>query len=126
MTSSEASARIRLLVVDDDDLQRVLLQEILEREGYAVALASNGKEALDLVDIFRPHLVATDIVMPVMGGVALRRELRRRPQSARLPFLFFTAHADHLPTAHSDEALEQYMTKPLDLDELLLRIKAMV
>jgi DNA-binding response OmpR family regulator len=88
--------------------------------GYDVSTAENGLVALDLLRRTSrlPDLVLLDVMMPVMNGIELARELRRDPRLAALPVLIFSAHADHARIAASIDAVAG-LAKPLNLDELL-------
>ena len=66
----------RVLVVDDEENIRIVLRTLLKRNGYEVEVASNGEEALKLVDTFGPDFVLTDVRMPKMGGLDLLSTLR--------------------------------------------------
>jgi CheY-like chemotaxis protein len=92
-----------LLVVDDESLVTDFLTFLLEREGYVIHAASNGKEALDIVDRVAPALIITDLMMPVMSGLALARALREREASRHLPLILCTAVPD--PVAEQERHL---------------------
>ncbi|GAB0148118.1 MULTISPECIES: response regulator [Marichromatium] len=68
----------KILIVDDDDLFRTMLVEMVRREGYEVSAVSNGKEALEHIEHDRPQLIITDILMPEMDGIELIMEQNRR------------------------------------------------
>jgi CheY-like chemotaxis protein len=77
----------RILVVDDEPMQRILLRRIFERAGHEVSEASNGAAALGAVRESPPDLVVTDMMMPVMDGAELIRQLRSAPATAGIPIL---------------------------------------
>jgi CheY-like chemotaxis protein len=81
----------RVLVVDDDEGTRALMRGVLERDGWTVAEAENGRVALEMTARERPSLVLLDLRMPVMDGFEVVAELRRRPESARVPIVVMTA-----------------------------------
>jgi chemosensory pili system protein ChpA (sensor histidine kinase/response regulator) len=113
----------RVLVVDDEDLVRLVVTKRLEKKGFEVAEARDGWEALALVAQGAPDLVLTDFYMPRCTGEALIRELRNNPATARLPVVLMTGG----PT---DEALMRelgcaavlYKPLPDAIDEVLLRV----
>ncbi len=114
-----------IMVVDDDKNTRRYLSAVLEAEGYTVYTASNGEEALDLMDKEYVDLVVLDIMMPKMDGYAFTEELRRA--NSVLPVLMVSAK--HLPADRHKGFLagtDDYMTKPIDETEMLLRIKALL
>lgn len=89
MESSGAAWRI--LLAEDDTLIRKLLTEALERSGYRVVAASDGREALELLDEARPNMLLTDVGMPHVDGLALLRAVRDTPGYETLPVLVYTA-----------------------------------
>ena len=114
-----------ILVVDDDRNTRILLKAVLESEKYTVFTATNGLEALELLDKEHVDLVVLDIMMPKMNGYALTETIRTA--DSNLPILMVSAK--HLPADKKQGFLvgtDDYMTKPIDEDEMLLRIKALL
>jgi DNA-binding NtrC family response regulator len=112
----------RILVVDDEELNRDLLQQILEREGYQVAIAANGQEALALLrqEIF--HVVLTDLKMPGMTGVEVIRELKMLAPSTM--GIIHTAYGSVETAVEAMKAgAYDYVTKPVRRDELLVVIQ---
>src|SRR5918995_7053584 len=84
------SDRGRVLIVDDDRRMLDLLVDLLEVDGYEVATALNGAEALDLVLAFDPDVVVSDVVMPVVGGLELCRRLKDEAHTANVPVLLIS------------------------------------
>jgi CheY-like chemotaxis protein len=113
------STGARILVVDDDNAIRETLRAILEDEGYTVAAASHGREALaHLRDGPPPALFIVDLVMPVMNGWELCAELARRPELARVPVLLVSANS-HLDAPPVGLETVHVMKKPISFDRLL-------
>ena len=115
----------QILVVDDDKNTRRLLRAVLESARYTVFTASGGEEALAVMDREHVDLVILDIMMPQMDGYALTSLLRS--SNLELPILMVTAK--QLPEDRKHGFLvgtDDYMTKPIDEEELLLRIKALL
>ncbi len=81
----------KVLVVDDDSDITELLQYNLEKEGYEVTTAENGKEALETAVKFSPHIILMDVMMPVMDGITACRQLREKPEFRETYILFLTA-----------------------------------
>ena len=114
-----------ILVVDDDRHTRKLYQAVLEGQNYTVSLAQNGEEALQVMDGTHIDLVVLDVMMPVMDGYAFARLLRENNNN--LPILMVSAR--QMPEDKRQGFLvgtDDYITKPVDEQEMLLRIKALL
>ncbi|WP_437303724.1 sigma-54-dependent transcriptional regulator [Sorangium sp. So ce388] len=112
----------RVLVVDDEASARSGLEKLLRQEGYAVDAAGDGVEALEVAAERPPDVVVTDLKMPKMDGVALLGKLRE--QDPTLPVLVVTAFGDVSSAVQAMRAgAEDYLTKPVDFDALLLSIE---
>lgn len=114
-----------ILVVDDDKNTRKLLKAVLENESYKVFTAENGEAALEVMDKQHIDLVVLDIMMPKMDGYEFTRTLREC--SNNLPILMVSAK--QLPSDKKHGFLvgtDDYMTKPIDEEEMLWRIKALL
>ena len=114
-----------ILVVDDDRSTRLFMRALLEAERYSVSLAQNGVEALEVMDRETVDLVVLDIMMPKMDGYQFTETLRE--SNNNLPILMVSAK--QLPEDKRKGFLvgtDDYMTKPIDEEEMLLRIKALL
>ncbi len=114
-----------LLVVEDDKNTRRLMQAILSANGYHVHLAANGIEALAIMDTLHIDLLILDIMMPTMDGYELTQVLR--DSNYTLPILMISAKV--LPADKRKGFIvgtDDYMTKPVDEEEMLLRIQALL
>lgn len=114
-----------ILVVEDDPNARRLMRAVLERAEYSVSTAENGSAALELMDTQHVDLIVLDVMMPGMDGYALTSELRA--SGSGIPILMVTAK--QLPADKRMGFLvgtDDYMTKPVDTEEMLLRIKALL
>lgn len=115
----------QILVVDDDKNTRLLLKAVLEAENYTVFTSENGVEALKLMDQNHIDLVVLDVMMPQMDGYEFTKTLRAADNN--LPILMVSAK--QLPSDKKQGFLvgtDDYMTKPIDEEEMLLRIKALL
>ncbi|GMV17660.1 MAG: sigma-54-dependent Fis family transcriptional regulator [Polyangiaceae bacterium] len=111
----------RILVVDDEPNARTALAEILKEEGYQVETAADGFKGLARAEEFSPDLVLSDLKMPGMDGVELLRKLRQH--AAELPVVLMTAFgAVETAVSAMREGASDYLTKPLNTDELVLVI----
>ena len=108
----------RILVVDDDVLIRETLLEALLDAGHEARAAGNGREALTLLESWRPDLIVLDLMMPVMDGVTFRAEQRRRPALRAIPVLILSA-SRRLWTDAAAIAPAAVIEKPFNLDALL-------
>lgn len=119
------SPSTRVLVVDDEPNITSLVTTALRYEGFEVASAANGREALSEVTNFRPHLVVLDVMLPDLDGFEVARRLRQ--EARRVPILFLTAKD---ATEDKIRGLtlggDDYVTKPFSLEELLARIRAVL
>jgi len=108
-----------VLVVDDDPDLRELLAEALREEGYTVASASNGREALDLLERgLVPSVILLDLMMPVMNGFEFRAKQQATPALASIPVVVISAHSGSArPTGFAEAA--GYLRKPFELDVML-------
>ncbi len=114
----------RILVTDDDPAVLSTLNEILTREGYSVITASNGEECLVMAKVESPDLIVLDIVMPGMDGKEVKTKLNEDTSTASIPVVFLTGKG---ATADKVEGfnlgIDDYITKPFELDELLARVR---
>ena len=108
-----------ILIVDDHDDIRESLAELLSEEGYAVALASNGREALQYLQANRPPcLILLDLMMPVMNGFEFRAAQREDPKLAEIPIAVVSGREDAPQNAAEMQAVHCF-PKPVNLDALL-------
>jgi len=120
-----SNEKISLLLAEDDRNLGNLLREYLEAKGYEAKLATNGKEALDYFNKEKFDLCLLDVMMPIKDGFTLAREIRSADKN--IPIVFLTAKSlkeDAIEgfTAGADD----YITKPFSMEELLLRITAIL
>lgn len=115
----------RILVAEDDKSTRMLLKAVLEAENYFVYTAENGEDALSVMDANHVDLIVLDIMMPQMDGYEFTKTLRQNDNN--LPILMVSAK--QLPADKKKGFLvgtDDYMTKPIDEEEMLLRIRALL
>jgi CheY-like chemotaxis protein len=109
-----------VLVVDDDPDILEAICDILEGEGYRVARARHGEEALVRVEAQRPDVILLDLMMPVMDGVAFSQALRQRPSFRDVPVVVISA--DGNPQRAAAVGAVGYLAKPFDIDALLSQV----
>jgi two-component system cell cycle sensor histidine kinase/response regulator CckA len=119
---------MKILVVDDNKNDRMLLRELLLTNNYDVVEAYNGIEALQYVGGSKTDLIISDIMMPEMDGFTLLRELKKNSFSMDIPFVFYTAN--YASEKDSELALKlgasKFIVKPAELKELLREIKSVI
>ena len=116
-----------ILVVDDEPDLTELLTYNLRRAGYDVLVASNGVDALRLVEDHRPALVLLDVMMPELDGKEVARRLRRSPLGKDLPIVMLTARGEEADELTGLQlGADDYVTKPFSMQVLLARIEAVL
>ena len=116
-----------ILVVEDEAALATMLRYNLEREGYRVAEASDGQEALASIADEPPDLVLLDWMLPSLSGIEVCRQIRRRPETSQLPVIMLTARGEDRDAVRAlDIGADDYITKPFNLDSLLARIRALL
>ncbi|KRT70702.1 MAG: acetoacetate metabolism regulatory protein AtoC [candidate division NC10 bacterium CSP1-5] len=125
MISTDGLAKLRILVVEDDEDMGENLQRILTLAGYQVHLARDGAEAITVLQTQPFHLVLTDLLMPRMGGLELLGEIRRLGPS--LPVVFLSAFGKQAAFAKAmDLGAAGFVTKPFRANSLLRLIQAIL
>ncbi len=116
-----------ILVVEDEADLVTLLRYNLESEGFRVGEAANGEEALVLVQEERPDLILLDWMLPMLSGIEVCRQLRRRPQTADVPIIMLTARGEEGDKIRGLECgADDYVTKPFSPAELIARVRAVM
>jgi diguanylate cyclase (GGDEF)-like protein/PAS domain S-box-containing protein len=117
-------ADAEVLVVEDSHTQATELQYMLEAVGCKVRVASNGREALEMVAVRKPTIVISDIVMPEMDGYELCRQLKSSAQTQGIPIILVTALADARDVVHGlASGADNFIVKPFDEKYLMSRIR---
>jgi DNA-binding response OmpR family regulator len=117
----------RILFVEDDLSLRASLAYVLEREGYELAEATTGEEAVARAAAVRPDLVLLDVNLPGMDGFEVCARLRRHPATAAVPIVLVTARTDVDDVCHGFErCADDYVTKPFHPRVLLARLQALL
>ena len=113
----------RILVVDDNEMNRNLVAKILELEGYLVRVAENGMQAIQFASQQPPDLAVLDVMMPDMDGYALCEKLRQPPFNAGYPIVMLTAMNSEFERAQADSAgANEVWSKPFDVELFRKRI----
>jgi len=111
---------VRILVIDDDDVLRGNIRDLLELEGHIVRSARDGRQGIQAMSVFRPDLVLCDIMMRDLDGYEVLRTLRADARLASTPFIFLTARAEKSDIqAGLQQGANAYITKPFTRDQLI-------
>lgn len=114
----------KILIVEDNEMNRDMLSRRLEKRGFAVVMAVDGQQGVDLASSERPDLILMDMSLPVMDGWSATRAIKDTPEIASIPVIALTAHA---MDGDREKALaagcDDYDTKPIELPRLLEKIR---
>lgn len=115
----------KILLIEDNEMNRDMLTRRLVRKGYEVAVALDGKEGLEMAQTTKPDLILMDITLPIMNGTEVVKNLKANSDTQAIPVIALTGHA-----MESDRQMalslgfDDYDTKPVDLARLLEKIEA--
>ncbi|MBI3011529.1 MAG: response regulator transcription factor [Candidatus Omnitrophica bacterium] len=112
----------KILIADDEEQLALALKIRFQARGYEVFTAGDGRQTLELITQRQPDLLILDILMPVMDGYTCLREINRRLGRGQLPVVILTAR-DRMKDLFELEGIEDYVVKPFDHEDLLLRIE---
>ena len=116
---------MRILIVEDNEMNRDMLSRRLERKGYSITMAVDGGAGVEKAIAEIPNLILMDMSLPVLDGWEATRRVKANPQTRHIPVIALTAHA---MTGDRDKAIQagcdDYDTKPIDLPRLLSKIAA--
>ncbi|MDT3686093.1 MAG: response regulator [Pseudorhodoplanes sp.] len=117
----------KILLVEDNEMNRDMLSRRLLRNGFDVIMAVNGQEGIDLAASQTPDLILMDMSLPVLDGWDATRQLKANPATAGIPVIALTAHAME---SDREKALaagcDDFDTKPIELPRLLGKMKALL
>jgi DNA-binding response OmpR family regulator len=122
-----ARLKRKVLLVDDEDALRRVMKDLLEREGYIVAEARDGVQALDQVDRFGPDVIVLDLNLPGLDGYGVLSHLRSRPATVNIPVIVLTAKSDEDNEVRVFQlGADDFLTKPFRARALSARIDAVL
>jgi len=117
----------KILIADDDVETLRLIGLMLQRQGFEIAAAANGAQALEMTRAVSPDLIILDVMMPDMDGYQVTRQLRQDASTAEIPILMFTAKTQVEDKVTGYEAgVDEYITKPIHPAELVARVKSLL
>lgn len=116
-----------VLVIEDEASLVTMLRYNLEKDGFNVAEASDGEEAMTVADEVEPDVIILDWMLPRMSGIEVCRQLRRKSSTRNVPILMLTARGEEVDKVRGlNVGADDYMTKPFSLPELLARMRALL
>jgi CheY-like chemotaxis protein len=117
----------KILLVEDNEMNRDMLSRRLARNGFEVVIAVNGQEGVDLATSSKPDLILMDMSLPILDGWEATRQVKANPATKGIPVIALTAHA---MVQDKEKALaagcDEFDTKPVELPRLLEKIKALL
>ena len=117
----------KILLVEDNEMNRDMLSRRLQRRGYEVVIAVDGEQGVALARSENPELILMDISLPDLDGWEATRQIKASPETQSIPVLALTAHAMSGDREKCLEAgCEDYDTKPVDLERLLRKMQALL
>ena len=117
----------RILLVEDNEMNRDMLSRRLARREYEVLVAVDGKEGVEMAGSEAPDLILMDMSLPVMDGWEATRQLKASPETKAIPIIALTAHAMSGDREKAMEAgCDDYDTKPIELPRLLAKMEALL
>ena len=125
--SRRSRQKAKILLVEDNEMNRDMLSRRLVRRGYEVIVAEDGAAGVEAVRLHRPDLVLMDMSLPVMDGWEATRQLKASDETRGVPVVALTAHAMAGDEQKAREAgCDGYETKPVELTRLLAKIEALL
>jgi CheY-like chemotaxis protein len=117
----------KILLVEDNEMNRDMLSRRLERRGYSVTMAIDGQQGVDMARTEKPDLILLDMSLPIIDGWEAARRIKADPESKDVPLIALTAHAMSGDREKTLEAgCDEYDTKPVELPRLLGKIQKLL
>lgn len=121
------SMKLRVLIVDDNEMTLTLISKILQLEGYEVDIASNAIDTFNLIDNNQFDLIILDVMMPDMNGYDLCKRLRGEPLNIKTPVMILTAEGNNLEKQHALECgANDLLTKPFNMEVFNSHVKILL
>jgi CheY-like chemotaxis protein len=118
---------VKVLLVEDNEMNRDMLSRRLTRNGYEVVMAVDGQQAVDMASSENPAVILMDMSLPVIDGWEATRQVKANPQTKGIPLIALTAHAMAEDEAKARAAgCDDFDTKPVDIQRLVGKINALV
>ena len=117
----------KILIVEDNDMNRDMLSRRLERKGHQISIAIDGKQALEMASSEQPELILMDLSLPKLDGWEATRRLKADNTTQHIPVIVLTAHALKTDREGAFEAgCDDYDVKPIDFPRLLVKIETLL
>ncbi len=117
----------KILLVEDNEMNRDMLSRRLARKGHEVVVGEDGQEGVDMATSEAPDIILMDMSLPVIDGWEATRRIKAAPETAGIPVIALTAHAMASDRQKAlDAGCDDYDTKPVELDRLLGKIDALL
>jgi two-component system cell cycle response regulator DivK len=117
----------KILIVEDNEMNRDMLMRRLQRHGHQVFTVSDGVQGIELANLIQPEIILMDMSLPVLDGWEAARQLKARPTTTITPIIALTAHAMSGDRQKAlDAGCDDYDTKPVDFPRLLAKIDALL
>ncbi len=127
MVAKKEKNKDKILIVDDEEALRMLLASCLNDAGFVTAEAPNGLESLKIINSFNPNLIILDVHMPILDGFKTAVEIRKIKAFSKTPIVFLTGASTHEALQKGFESGgDEFLNKPINTDELLIRIRALL
>ena len=113
-----------ILIVEDEEAQRLILQHNLEEAGYEVISAADGETGVELIQAYKPDVIVLDWMMPKLSGIELCRQIKSSSITKNIPVIMLSARSEEVDRIRGlDIGADDYVSKPYSIKELLARIK---
>ena len=116
----------KILIVDAEETVRRVLRSLLQKEGYEVIEAEDGKTGVELAKKEDPDVILMDLTMPVMGGLQACRLLKKDEKTKNIPVLVITALGGENKMEAINAGIDDFVTKPFNSEEISIRIKSIL
>jgi len=116
----------KIVLAEDNSILAKLLQFKLEKEGYQLLIATNGKEAVDLIEDNKPDMILTDIMMPFISGLEVISHVRNKLEMKTPIVVFSSAGQEEMVLSAFNLGATDFMSKPFSPNELIIRIKRLL
>ncbi len=116
----------KILLVDDEEGLALLLSFMLQKDGYEVAVANDGEQAIEKLKTFEPDVIVSDVVMPNLDGIEMFKQIRANPKTANIPVIFISGFQDQQVLERARKiGVFGILHKPVDVEHIEARIAEM-